>query len=309
MDAQALILLVDIVEAGNLSLAARKLKTSRANVSYRLKQLERTLGTQLIRRTTRRIEPTEIGLRLCQHGRAIRHEVQAAQESVDLLGRGLSGAVRVSLPTGFGEMVMSAWLIDFKRRYPDITLELLFENRVDDLLKEEVDLAIRVMSEPPPSLVATELTRVRYVLCAASDYAASHAMPSCLEDLECLPLVTSDVAGRELRVSAYRDDTRREVALRPTLTSENFRFLREAMLAGVGLGLMPDYVVASDIVEGRVVTALDDWRLSIFGTRIFLLRMPGRYQTLATRTLIDFVVDKANAWGAHAKRSSTSLKR
>ena len=84
--------------------------------------------------------------------------------------------------------------------------------------------------------------------------------------------------------------------LHPTLASENFQFLREAVLAGLGVGLVPDYVVEQDVAEGRVVTALNDWRLSVFGTRMFLLRMPGRYQTLATRTLIDFVVDKARGW-------------
>jgi DNA-binding transcriptional LysR family regulator len=298
MDAQALTLLVDIVDAGNLSLAARKLKTSRANVSYRLKQFETALGLQLIRRTTRRIEPTEVGLRLYRHGRVIRDELLAAQESVNLLGRGLHGAVRMSLPTGFGEFVMSGWLIEFKRRYPDIALELLFENRVDDLLRDEVDVAVRVVSEPPPQLVAIELAPVRYVVCAEAAYARTHPLPEAPAGLDGLPLITSDVQGRDLRVAAYRDDTRLELTLRPTLASENFRFLREAVLAGLGVGLMPDYVVARDVATGRVVTALDDWRLSIFGTRMYLLRMPGRYQTLAVRTLIDFVVEKARAWAA-----------
>lgn len=293
MDAQALTLLVDIVDAGNLSLAARKLKTSRANVSYRLKQLEQAVGMQLFRRTTRRIEPTEIGLRLYQHGRVIRDELRAAQESVNLLGRGLHGAVRLSLPTGFGELVMGDWLLDFKRRYPDIALDLRFENRIDDLLREEVDVAVRVMSEPPPQMVATELSRVRYVVCAAVGYARSRGMPASLEDLARVPLITSNVDGRELRVAAYQGELRRELNLRPTLASENFRFLREAVLAGLGVGLVPDYVVASDVAAGRVVLALADWRLSIFGTRMFLLRMPGRYQTLAVRTLLDFIVEKA----------------
>lgn len=293
MDAQALTLLVDIVDAGNLSLAARKLKTSRANVSYRLKQLEQAVGMQLFRRTTRRIEPTEIGLRLYQHGRIIRDELRAAQESVNLLGRGLHGAVRLSLPTGFGELVMGEWLIEFKRRYPDIALDLRFENRIDDLLREEVDVAVRVMSEPPPQMVATELSRVRYVVCAAVAYARTHGMPMSLEHLAQAPLITSNVDGRELRVSAYQGELRRELSLRPTLASENFRFLREAVLAGLGVGLVPDYVVASDVAAGRVVLALAEWRLSIFGTRMFLLRMPGRYQTLAVRTLLDFIVEKA----------------
>ncbi|HLV28724.1 MAG TPA: LysR family transcriptional regulator [Burkholderiaceae bacterium] len=307
MDAQSLVLLADIVEAGNLSRAARRLKMSRANLSYHLSQLEKSLGQQLLRRTTRRLEPTEVGFRLYQHGCAIRDELLAARESVTYLGQGLHGSVRMSMPTGFGHLVMSHWLIEFKQRYPDIALNLLFENRVDDLLKDEVDIAIRVMSEPPQGMVATELARLRYVVCAASDYARLHAMPATLDELPRVPVITSEVIGRELRVSAYQGETRRELALRPTLASENFQFLREAVLAGLGVGLVPDYVVAQDVAEGRVVTSLEDWRLSVFGTRMYLLRMPGRYQTLAARTLIDFVVEKArDLYGAPERRPAVA---
>lgn len=289
-------LLVDIVEAGNLSLAARHLKMSRANVSYRLRQLEQTIGMQLFRRTTRRIEPTEIGLRLYAHGRRIRDEVTAAQESVNLLGRSLHGAVRLSLPTGFGEVVMSEWLLEFKRRYPDIALDVLFDNRVDDLLGREVDVAMRVMAEPPEQLVAIDLARVRYVACASTGYARAHALPTNPDELHAVPLITSKVEGREQRISASRGGERQDLALRPSLASENFRFLREAVLAGLGVGVVPDYVVRQDIADGRVVTVLDDWRISIYGTRMFLLRMPGRYETLAVRTLIDFIIERTRAW-------------
>ena len=104
------------------------------------------------------------------------------------------------------------------------------------------------------------------------------------------------MVGRELRLAAYRNDVRQEVTLNPTLASENFQFLREAILSGLGIGLVPSYVVQEDVRTGRVVTALDPWRLSIFGTRLFLLRMPGRYQTLAVRTFIDFIINKAARW-------------
>jgi DNA-binding transcriptional LysR family regulator len=228
----------------------------------------------------------------------IRDELSAAQEAVDSLGKGLYGSVRVSVPTGFGQLVMSGWLIEFKRMYPDITLELMFENRVDDLLREEVDVAIRVMSEPPQTMVARELAQVRYVACASTAYALAHTMPKRLEDLATVSVITSSVVGRELRVSAYLGDERQELTLQPTLVSENFQFLHEAILAGLGVGLVPDYVVAQDVREGRAVTALDDRRLSIFGARMFLLRMPDRYLTQATRTLIDFVVHKVRAWAA-----------
>lgn len=299
MDAQSLVLLADIVEAGNLSLAARRLKMSRANISYHLAQLEKNLGQQLFRRTTRRLEPTELGYRLYQHGCKIREELMAARETAIRLGKGMHGLVRISVPTGFGNLVMSDWLIEFKRLYPDISLNLLFDNHVDDLLREKVDIAVRVMSDPPPQTVAVELAHVRYVVCAAVEYAAENAMPDQLEQLTELPIITSAVVGRDLRLSAYREGKRTELTLHPTLASENFRFLREAVLGGLGVGLVPDYVVAGDVAEGRILTALTEWRMSVFGTRMFLLRMPGRYQTQAARLLIDFVVQKAKAWSAH----------
>lgn len=302
MDAQSLALFVEIVEAGNLSLAARKLKMSRANISYHLTQLEKSVGLQLMRRTTRRVELTELGARLYQHGRVIRDEVTAAREAVAMLGKGLHGSVRLSMPTGFGHLVMSGWLIEFKRLYPDISLDLVFENRVDDLLREEIDLAVRVMSEPPQQMVAIELARVRFIVCASEAWAREHGMPANVDGLADVPLLTSAVGGRDLRVSARRGDEQRELPLHPTLASENFQFLREAILAGLGVGLVPDYVVAQDVEAGRIVTALDDWRLGVFGSRMFLLRMPGRYQTLATRTLIDFVVAKAREWAAGLER-------
>jgi DNA-binding transcriptional LysR family regulator len=104
--------------------------------------------------------------------------------------------------------------------------------------------------------------------------------------------VTSAVVGRQLRVSAYQGEERREVILEPTLISENFLFLRQAILAGLGIGLVPDYVVLDDIRRGEVQTTLDDWRLSIFGTAMYMLYMPNRQHTRAIRTFIDFILER-----------------
>jgi DNA-binding transcriptional LysR family regulator len=293
VNASELTLLVEILDAGNLSKAARKLRMTRANVSYHLSQLERSVGLQLIRRTTRRIEPTEVGLRLYQHGRSIRNELLAARESVTTLGRSMQGRVRLSVPSGYGQIVMSRWLIDFKRQYPGVVLDVMFENRVEDLLRDEVDIAIRVMSEPPQNLVARELGPVRYVACASQAFAKEQALPATLDKLQAAPLITSGVVGRDLRISAYRDGRRHEVLLEPTLISENFLFLRQAVLAGLGVGILPDYVVHDDIQRGEVLTTLDAWRLSIFGTRLFILYMPDRHHTRAASTFIDFILQRA----------------
>ncbi|MGA0584349.1 MAG: LysR family transcriptional regulator, partial [Castellaniella sp.] len=123
MNAESLIFLAEILDAGNLSAAARRLKMTRANVSYHLNRLEKSLGQQLVRRTTRRVEPTEVGLRLYEHGTKIRTEVAIAKDSVRELGHMLRGRIRLSIPSGFGQIVMTNWLIDFKRQYPGIVLD------------------------------------------------------------------------------------------------------------------------------------------------------------------------------------------
>ncbi|ACM34454.1 MULTISPECIES: LysR family transcriptional regulator [Diaphorobacter] len=292
MDLNALTLLVEIVDSGNLSQAARKLKMTRANVSYHLAQLEKSLGVQLVKRTTRRVEPTEVGLRLYEHGRNVRNELAAAQETITSLGQELRGRVGISVPSGYGQMVMSDWMIEFKQLYPGIVLDVLFENRADNL-RDEVDIAIRVIQEPPLSVVARSLGDVRYVACASLDYAARHGLPRTLLELRNAPVITAGVMGRQLRLAAYQGLERQEVMLEPTLISEHFPFLRQGVLAGLGVGVVPDYVVQDKIASGEVLTTLQDYRLSIFGTHMYLLYMPNRHQTRAVRTCIDFLLAKA----------------
>nr|WP_323000395.1 LysR family transcriptional regulator [Castellaniella sp.] len=295
MNAESLVFLADILDAGNLSAAARRLKMTRANVSYHLNRLEQSLGQQLVRRTTRRTEPTEVGLRLYEHGCRIRTELAIAQDSVRELGQQLRGRLRLSIPSGFGQAVMGPWLLDFKRQYPGIVLDVTFENHLPDLLRDETDISVRVMSNPPQNLVARSLGPVRHVACAAQSYIAQHGLPASLEDLPKSPVITSGVADRQLRLSAYRDQRRQEVLLEPTLMSENFQFLRQAVLAGMGVGIVPDYLIQDDLALGTVQTALDDWQLSIFGTEMFMLYMPNRYHTRSTSTLIDYILTRAQA--------------
>jgi len=295
LDVQSLTLLVQILDAGNLAEAARRMKMSRANVSYHLNQVERAIGQQLIRRTTRRLEATEIGLKLYEHGRVIQNELLAARESVATLGQELSGRVRLSVPSGYGQLAMSPWLLEFKRLHPAIVLDVLFENRVEDLMRDEVDVAVRVLSEPPQNLIARDLGPVRFVACASRDYAERAGLPQRLEDLQHTPLLTAAVIGKQLRLAAYQEEERHEVLIEPTLISENFMFLRDAVLAGLGVGLVPDYTVRDLLEDGRVVTALDAWRLSIFGTRMHLLYMPNRHHTRAMATFIAYIQQRARA--------------
>jgi len=295
MDMKSLSMLVDILDAGNLSEAARRLNMTRANVSYHLRQLEKSVGAQLVRRTTRRVEPTELGLTLYQHGCMLRDGLSAAREAVQSLTSQPKGRVRLSAPSGYGKFVLTPWLVEFKRNYPDIVMDVLFENTVDDLLRDEVDIAIRILPSPPENLVARNMGRVRYLACASTEYVQQHGMPELPAQLTHSPIITAAVAGRPLRLSAYQGSHREVVQLYPTVISRNFPFLRDATLGGLGIGILPSYMVHTDIAAGTLLTALDDWRLSIYGLNMYLLYMPGRHHTRALSMLIDFIMEKARA--------------
>jgi len=297
-DLSAILLFVEMVEAGNLSDAARRLGMSRANVSYRLIQLEQRLGHELLRRNTRHVQTTEMGQRLYAHGCVVRDELHAARESMAAANMGPYGRVRLSLPSGYGALVMAQWLCDFKRDYPGIALEVMFDNRVDDLLRDEVDLAVRVMATPPQNLVARPLGDIRYIACASAQWLRDHAAPTQLEDLARVPVLTSSATGRKVCVTGVCAEQTQQVWVEPTLMSENFLFLRDAVLAGLGVGLVPDYVVAREIGAGQVVSVLPEWQLDAFGRHLYLLYMPGRLRAKAMTLLIEDIVQRASVCAA-----------
>lgn len=297
MDLNALRLFVDIVDAGNLSAAARKLKMTRANVSYHLKALEEELGVQLLRRTTRHVEPTPVGAGLYEHGRNILGEVAAANALISSMGKSLQGHVRLSVPTGLGHSLLSPLLVQFKQRYPDITLDVVFDNRIHNLVSEDVEVALRIISTPPDSVVATEIGEVDWVVCAAPSYLAGRAPPATLGDLTAHAIVCASPIGQKLKASGTRgeDSAREQVVLAPTLSSENFAFLKDAVVGGLGIGIFPMYAIGDELSQGTLVPLLDGYRISVFGSKLYLLTMPNRYQTMATRYLLTFLKTELQA--------------
>lgn len=292
MDLNALRLFVDIVDAGNLSAAARKLKMTRANVSYHLKALEEELGVQLLRRTTRHVEPTPVGAGLYEHGRNILGEVAAANALISNMGKSLQGHVRLSVPTGLGHALLSPLLVQFKQRYPDITLDVVFDNRIHNLVSEDVEVALRIISTPPDSVVATEIGEVDWVVCAAPSYLAGKVAPTVLGDLTAHAIVCASPIGQKLKASGTRaggGDTREQVVLAPTLSSENFAFLKDAVVSGLGIGIFPLYAIGPELEQGALQPLLGDYRISVFGSKLYMLTMPNRYQTMATRYLLTFL--------------------
>lgn len=292
MDLLSLSIFVEIVDSGNLAQAARSLGMSRANVSYRLAQLEKELGAELLRRTPQGNELTEVGERIYRHAVNIINETAVMMESARQGAEGLTGRVGLSMPTGYGQLVMTPWLIEFKKQYPGIMLEVRFENFVDNLVRDGVDVAVNVMTEPPQTLVVRDLGQLRYVVCASTEWARQNGVPRSLAELVNAPIITTGGITGRAHLTATRNGRQSDVRLHPTLLSRSFPFLRECILAGVGVGVVPDYVVAGDVAAGTVVTGMDDHHLSLDRSNMYMVYTQSRYQSRAVRTLIDFLCDR-----------------
>ena len=134
------------------------------------------------------------------------------------------------------------------------------------------------------------------VVARAKAYAAARGLPQRPEDLANCPVISAAVIGRPLRLSAYYGGLpRQHVVLEPTVVSRNYVFLRDAIRAGLGVGIVPDYVVHRDLAAGELLPALTPWRLSIFGRAMYMLYMPNRHHPRAISMMIEFILARAQA--------------
>ena len=271
---------------------ARRLGLSKASVSSRISDLERTAGLTLVRRTTRSVGLTEAGQQLVDELQPAFSRILDGYSSVrDLVGAP-RGLVRVTAPVALGRQHLAPCVATFLRQFPEITIELDLTDRFVNLPAEGFDLAIRHTSTPPETHRAWALCATRSVLLASATYVAQRGLPGHPSDLsehDCLLylsqtgklgqtgrsqgatwLFEKKVGGKKLKTSDDPSPQRVSVPIKGPLKANNSEVLRDALLAGLGIGLLPDFSVPAG---GALVEVLPDWQVQgFFGERIYALR-------------------------------------
>lgn len=293
MDLNLVQAFVDIVEAGNLAEAGRRRGVTRSQISRQLGQLEEQAGAMLLRRTTRRLEMTDAGQSLYEHGLRILQEMAAAQAEIDSLGKTLRGHVRVSVPTGLGDAFIAPLLLRFAELHPGISLRVFFANRVTDLIAAEIDVALKVTSLPPLDTVAREVCAIRWQLCASPDYLARTPPLQKPSDLTECRFLCPPYTSRRFLLTLGRDSAcgpeRHDVEITPYLQSEHFPFLMNAVRQGHGISLLPVYMGWEDVRRGTLVPVLPEWKPEGLGNRLYIITTPNPHLSMATRALIGFL--------------------
>lgn len=298
IDLNGLRLFVSVVESTNLSAAARREGMTRANVSRHLKNLETSLGAQLMRRTTRHMELTEAGHLLYQHGSRMLEEMETARASIDSLGKTVRGKVRLRLPTGLAHLHLAPLLLEFAARYPDIALRVSINDNIGDLISAEVDVALKITSSPPVDHVARKVCDIDWCLCASPEFGARELLSSDLGHAARLDWLMPASLGNRVKLRVR--ETGQEVVLQVTLRiqSGDYPFLLQGALFGLGVTLLPRYAVWKELRDGRLVEVMTGFEPEGVGQSIYLLTAPNRYPTLAMRAVMEFLRDalRDGAW-------------
>ncbi|MNS21140.1 HTH-type transcriptional regulator DmlR [compost metagenome] len=256
---------VAVVESGSFSGAARQLGLSKSVLSKKVSQLEQALGCQLIYRTTRSLTLTEAGERYFE---TVRHAVRLASDGEDAIGALQSaprGLLRVTVPMVYGRRHIAPLVPEFLALHPEVQLQLEMSDTQQDLVAEGFDVAVRIGELEDSSLVARRLAPCLSTLCAAPAYLAQAGTPRTPADLErhnCL-FYSLFRGGTQWRLHGPEG----EVAITPRGNFEvnNSDAIHTALLAGLGIGNMPDFIVARDLAIGRLVPVLPDHALPEHG--------------------------------------------
>lgn len=277
-----------VVEAGSFAEAARRLATSRSAVSKSVARLERRLGARLLNRTTRHLSLTEIGAAVAEHCSRMLEEAEQAQRLVDSLSAEPRGVLRVSASVAFGTLHVAPALAEFLPAHPELAVDLTITDRWVDLAEEGYDLAIRVTGEPPPHWVARRLAPVRRQLCATPGYFSRRGVPRTPADLvqhNCLDYTRSGEQGR-WRFRGPEGEI--SVPVNGPLHVDDDEALSQAVLGGLGIGLLPTFIVGRDIQSGRLQTVMSEY--IPVDRHVYAMYLPTRHLPSKVRVFIDFML-------------------
>jgi DNA-binding transcriptional LysR family regulator len=251
MKLEAIATFVKVVESGSLSEAARQLRVSRSVVSERLVELERSLGTSLLQRSTRKITITEDGAAFLERAIRIVREVQDAAADLSERRGSLSGPLRISAPVTFGRMHLGPALYPFMAQHPDIQLTLDVNDRRVDVSSDGFDAIIRHGPIPDAYLVAWQLTTSRRVLVASPAYLARFGTPTSLSELEGhRGIFYTNRGSADWRFTQHG---KTQVAQgRLGMVINNGDMMRDAAIASLGITLLPLFIISEALESGAL---------------------------------------------------------
>lgn len=247
-----------VARTGNMSAAGREMGLSPAVVSKRISLLEERLGARLFQRTTRHLTLTETGEGYFKRVVDILSLVEESEDFVSRRNTKPRGMLKVTVATSFGRLHLAPHLPRFLEKYPEIEIDLMVTDAMVDLIREGFDLAVRIGELEDSSLVARKLAPDRRVICAAPSYLERHGVPKTLADLESHSCLSAG-AQEHWKLEDSKGE-QIQLRVRGNVRTNSAEFVREAMVAGLGIGLRSTWEVGKELANGALQVVLPEYR-------------------------------------------------
>lgn len=279
---------VRVVELRNISSAARSLRLSPATASHRILQLENRLGTRLLNRNTRNLQPTEEGYVFYEHALEVLSAIERAESSIVSVGGAPTGSLRITAPLCLGRRILAPLVAQFTQTYPRVQVRLRLSDHLLDLLGEAIDVAVRLANPTDSSFIARKLADCPRVLCAAPSYLMRQGEIATPEDLtrhNCLLLRFP--GSLQSRWTLRGPDGPLTINVTGNLDADDGEVLTEWALSGYGIVLKPWWEVADHLRSGALVEVLPECRPE----PVALVALFPHRQLVAAkvRTFVDFL--------------------
>ena len=288
---QAISAFAKVVELGSFARAAERLSVSTSAVSRQVAELEAHLDARLLNRTTRRLSLTEAGQAFYERSVQLLAELDEAESVVRTATVVPKGRLRLTCGITFGVRYLAPAIAEFGMRHPQLSFDLDLSDRTTDLVEEGFDLAVRIGTGGPPGLVARRLGNTRLICCASPAYLAAHGEPQHPEDLlrhQCLEY--SYLPASSAWTFEDREGRRHPVRISSRVRANNGRMLTALAVAGLGVVLEPDFIVAPEIRAGRLRPLLPQFAPP--RTPISAVYPSRRHLSPKVRAFVDFLADR-----------------
>ncbi len=278
---------VRVAKAGSFAGAARDLGISRAMATKHIMQLESELNTRLFNRTTRNISLTEVGQSYLERCQQVLLDVEEMEAAVTHLQREPRGVLKISAPPVIGATQIAPALTEYLIGYPELSVEMVLKGGQVDLIDEGVDIAIYLGPISDTSLVARKLASSSLVVCASPEYLKQHGVPQDPEDLEehsCL--INWAIPPRnKWRFKGILGE--REITVTGRMQANMGDPIRMAAVNGLGLVMLPSYIVGRDIEKGKLVPVMEDYAVAPLD--IHAVYPHRKYLSAKVRSFVDFI--------------------
>jgi len=289
-DLERMAIFARVVEEKSFSAAARRLNLSKSLVSKQITQLEKSIRSRLLNRTTRALSLTETGSIFYEHCARIVEEMEEAKLAVSRLQSEPRGILRMSAPVALGRLHVAAALPEFLAAHPDLKIDMVTTDRFVDLAEEGYDVVVRIVGEPPANVVARRLAPVNRRICATPEYFARHGVPRRPQDLERHNCLTYTYFNPQDPWRLRGPDGDISVRASGNLRVNDDDALSEAVLAGLGIALLPTFIVGKALQSGRLQSVLADY--VPLERHIYAIYLPNRHLSAKVRAFIDYFLNR-----------------